>query len=289
MLSLLSSGLLLLLLLLHHELLHLVLVILLLLLHVLLQHVHLHFVVPFAPLPFALLVLSGSLSCRLILSHHSGHLLLLRPLLLLPLFLETPCLLVSVRSVSLSISRNLLHHHCLCLLLLLHHLLLLLLSDPLLLLALLVIASSVFGGSLLDGSHLSLHLCHLRLVSPLALFLVSLSSALFVAPHPVLPLFLTPSLILIPLPVLLSQSLFGLKGLLSHVLHSPPHLVLHLLLVERLLLSCRAIVFHRLHECRHDSLHFILLAEQAFEHVELGFEGLIHVFVAAFAHCLTVA
>ena len=136
---------------------------------------------------------------------------------------------------------------------------------------------------------MSLHLCHLRLVSPLALFLVFLSSALLVAPHPVLPLFLTPSLILIPLPALLSQSLFGLKGLLSHVLHSPPHLVLHLLLVERLLLSCRAIVFHRLHECHHDRLHLLLLAEQAFEHVELGFDGLIHVFVAALAHCLDVA
>ena len=236
-----------------------------------------------------LLVLSGSLSCRLILSHHRVHLLLLRHLLLLPLFLETPCLLVSVRSVSLSISRNLRHHHFLCLLLLLHHLLLLLLSVPLLLLALLVIASSVFGGSLLDGGHLSLHLCHLRRVSPLALLLVSLSSALFVAPHPVLPLFLTPSLILIPLPVLLSHSLFGLNGLLSHVLHSPPHLILHLLLVERLLLSCRAIVFHRLHECHHDRLHLVLLVEQAFEHLELGFDSIIHGLIAAFDHCLAVA
>ena len=176
-------------------------------------------------------------------------------------------MLFSVRSVSLLIFRNLLHHHRLLLLLLLHHLLHLLLSHHLLLLALLVIASSVFGGSVLNGGHLSLHLCHLHRVPLLRLFPVSLSSGLFFCPHPVLPLFLTPSLILIPLPILLSQSLFGLNRLLSHVLHSPPHLFLHLLLVQRFLLSCRAIVFYRLHECHHDRLHLLLLAEQAFEHL----------------------
>ena len=196
------------------------------------------------PLLFAAPLLSGSLSGCLRLSLQCGHLLLLLRLLLLPLLLETPCLLLSVRGVRLLISCYLLHHRRLCLPLLLHHLRYLLLSVPILPLAPRVIALPLFGGSDGNAVHLSLKLCHLRRVPLLALLLVALSSGLIVAPHPVLSFFLPPGLSLVPRPVLLPHPLFGLRGLLRHVLHPPPHLVVHLLLRQRLLLSDLAVFIH---------------------------------------------
>ena len=153
-------------------------------------------------------------------------------------------MLLSVRGVRLLISCYLLHHRRLCLLLLLHHLRYLLLSVALLLLAPLVIALPLFGGSGGNAVHLSLKLCPLRRVPPLALLLVALSSGLIFAPHPVLSFFLPPGLSLVPRPALLPHPLFGLRGLLRHVLHPPPHLVVHLLLRQRLLLSDLALFMH---------------------------------------------
>ena len=101
------------------------------------------------PLAFPLLSFSLCLRGRLLLE--LGQLLLVHPLLLFPLLLETPCFRISVRSVSLGISRYFLHHHLLCLLLLHLHLLHLLLSLPLLLLKSLVIASPVFSAFVGDG------------------------------------------------------------------------------------------------------------------------------------------
>ena len=101
------------------------------------------------PLAFPLLTFPLCLRGRLLLK--LGQLLLVHPLLLLPLLLETPCFRISVRSVSLGISRYFLHDHRLCLLLLHLHLLHLLLSFPILLLKSLVIASPVFGGFVSDG------------------------------------------------------------------------------------------------------------------------------------------
>ena len=108
-------------LLLNHEL-HVFGILLLLLRHLLLEPLHLRARILITPLLFAAPLLSGSLSGCLRLSLQIGHLLLLLRLLQLPLLLETPCLLLSVRGVRLLISCYLLHHRRLCQLLLLHHL-----------------------------------------------------------------------------------------------------------------------------------------------------------------------
>ena len=101
------------------------------------------------PLAFPLLSFSLCLRGRLLLE--LGQLLLVHPLLLFPLLLETPCFRISVRSVSLSIGRYSLHNRILFLLLLLHHLSELQLLVPLLLLNSLIIAFSVFSGFVGDG------------------------------------------------------------------------------------------------------------------------------------------
>ena len=200
-------------------------------------------------------LLSGSLGGLLVLSLEGGHLLLLRDLLLLPLLFESPCLLLSVRGFSLLVFGYLRHHLLLGLSLTLHHLCELVLSGLFLLLAALVIALPVFGGSDGDCVHLSLKLCHLRCMLPFTIFLISLSSVIIFVSDPVLPFLLPPGLSLVPHPVLLSHPLFGLRGLLSHVLHSAPHLVVHLLLSQRLLLSYLAVFLHGLYELHHDRLH----------------------------------
>ena len=80
-----------------------------------------------------------------------GQLLLVRLLLPLPLLIEAPRFRISVRSVSLGISRYFLHNRILFLLLLLHHLFELQLSLPLLLLNSLIIAFPVFSGFVGNG------------------------------------------------------------------------------------------------------------------------------------------
>ena len=220
-----------------------------------LEHLHLLLVLSVASLPLSSPLLFISLRLRSNLLLLSGQLLLVRPLLLQPLFFKALCFGGSVGSVSLLISRYLLHHCRLSLLLLLHHLLELLLSGLLLLLALLFITFPVFGGSEVQGFHLCLYLCHLCLVPLVTLLLISLTSVQVFSPNPVFSFFLPASLSLVMLPVLLHDPFFGPRGLLRHVFHSLSHLRVHLLLIQRLLLSILTILFHGLHEGQHDRLH----------------------------------